>query len=423
MLAVRDEMGESCRGDDGFTLVEVLVALVILGVIMTALAPAFYGLMRTSANSRQRSVADGLAVTAEEQIRSYPYWEVGYSSGHNPGGCSAGTPVTVTSSPMDETQSAQSTVSGVTYSVLSCVYWQDASDQKSTDAYKQSVVQVTWGPSSHPYSYTLTSALYPGAQGSYQGGEQNFPPGQNDDSTGAGPPPAPVANSVTPVSNSTALQVDWQPVTYSAPVEYTIEFWAVLPGTTGCIRPGSDVSTVSDISTVSVGNGASDGGTGVVSQVTSGVSASTYYCVDVFAQSGTQMGQPSTAIGPVETGSGSQVTGCTLSIAASPTSPVVDKNGVPVGWSSFTVTVGETPANCSTVPLGVSYGLNGSNGKPSGTLTQLFMSPSGGGQVGSASQASWSAATYGFVLYSNGAATAYQANVTPCQENGNSGHC
>lgn len=128
-----------------------MIGILLLGIVMTAAAPAFYGFMKATAASDQRSVADGLAVQASEQVRSYPYYEVGYStSAGNPSYCNAAgmTPVLLSySSPMDALAASNTTtVANTTFTVQSCVYWQNASDGSSA-AYKQIQVVVKWGSS------------------------------------------------------------------------------------------------------------------------------------------------------------------------------------------------------------------------------------------------------------------------------------
>ena len=66
--------------DDGFTLIEVMVATVVLVVVMAATAPAFFGAMRITNVTGERSQATNLAVLASEQMRSLPYTEVGYAT-------------------------------------------------------------------------------------------------------------------------------------------------------------------------------------------------------------------------------------------------------------------------------------------------------------------------------------------------------
>ena len=388
----------------------MLVALLVLSVVMVALAPAFYGLMRASSSSRQRSVADGLAVAAAEQIRSYPYWEVGYTSGETPGYCTGSDPVIVTTSPMDALANQATTVSNVTYAIESCVYWATASDGSSA-AYKSSMVKVLWGHDNQ-FSYLLPSALYPGAEGQYSTGKQNFPPGQSDSSGGSGVVPTAVVNSAGPVAGSDSdIQVDWQPVTYSSPVQYWIEYW---PSRDGSTRPAAGT----DVQQVPVGNGSSDGSGGIVGAVT-GLSPNSTYYFDVLAESGTSWSgasaQSVSATTNAATSTSCQITG----ISATPQSPVLNHQGQPIGWASISVSVGQS--DCEN--LAVYYGVNGSNGHPTAPLTQVLLSGSEGTLTGSASQSTWSAATYGFVVYDNGTATTAQANVTPCTEQGSSGQC
>lgn len=396
----------------GFTLVEIMFAILILGIIMASAAPAFYGLMRASAASDQRSVADGLAVQASEQVRAYPYYDVGYSStAGTPSYCNASglTPVTLSySSPMDALAASNtSSVAGTTYTTELCAYWQNASDG-SAAAYKQLQVLVLWGPSNQ-YQYALDSALYPGGQAPYSSpGANNFAPGQTTGSTIPNDPAPPAANSAVAVTGSTSIvQVDWNPVTFSPTPQYQIEYWQ---GTSTTPRPSQPAE-------VPVGYGTSDGGSGLVGQV-SGLSAGTSYDFDVVAVSGSQTSPPSN-VETVTTNSSSG-TNCTLSgINVSPNSPVIDKNGAPVGWSSLSVTV--NASNCTD--LTVEYGVNSSSGTPQAPLTTVTLSASGASWTGTASQSTWSATTYGFVVYSNGTATTLQQNVTPCQEKGGSGHC
>jgi hypothetical protein len=90
-----------------------------------------------------------------------------------------------------------------------------------------------------------------------------------------------------------------------------------------------------------------------------------------------------------------------------------------VGWTSISVTVSAT--NCTN--LSVEYGINNSGGDPQPPLTTVPLASSGSTWTASVTQSTWSATTYGFVVYNNGTATNLQRNFTPCQENGNSGHC
>jgi prepilin-type N-terminal cleavage/methylation domain-containing protein len=401
------------RSDEGFTLVELVVALLVLAVVMAAFAPAFYGMMRASAATDQRSVADGLAVQASEEIRAIPYYLVGYSASHgNPSFCGASHPVQADeTSPMDSLPTTQ-TVQNISYTIEPCVYWVTASDGDQ-QAYKEATVTVLWGTHSQ-YSYNQYSALYPGGEAQYSTpGAKNFTPTTLAGS--ATPPPAPTANSATPytsfqgdaVSPQTIMQVDWQPVTFSSNVLYQIEYWSGQ----GSARPTPP-------STSPVTSGAPDGSGGLEAQV-SNLTPGTWWNFDVIAISGAKFSGPSNVVtnqtAPA-TDSSCTVTG----INVTPNPPHVDSQGNPVNFTYLSVTVNAT-STCTGVS--VEYGVNNSQGTPQAPLTSVTLSYSSGTFSGQASQSTWSRSTYGFVVYQNGVATTKQANVTPCKQNGQSGQC
>lgn len=411
------------RGEEaGFTLVELVIALLILAIVMSAVAPALWGTMKSGAAASQRSVADGLAVAATEQIRSLPYYEVGYDTtpsycdpsstpNYNPGG----NPVALGySTPMDAEAPPYQPPGDPGYYVYSCINWVTASDG-SAEAYKQAVVTVTWGPNQQD-TYRQESALYPGGEGAYSPAD-NFAPYQQTGGSGTGLVPTPTLNSATPFASSptTVINVDWQPVTYgTSPVEYIVEWW------TGATKP-QPPSQSPEV------NGTSDGSGGLDYQV-SGLTPGTTYSFDVIAVSGSQESAPSNVV--TATTQSAPGSACSVSsINVSPQSPVIDKNGNPVNFTSLSVTVQGT-STCSG--LSVEYGVNGSNGEPQAPLSVVNLTWSSGSFTGSAYQSTWSATTYGFVVYQsgspfyqtvNGVSTLTQQNVTPCQERGSSGHC
>lgn len=385
--------------------------MLILAVVMTALAPALYDMMRASSGTDQRSVADGIAVGASEQIRSLPYYEVGYQT-TTPNYCAGSNPVTLGYyTPMSDFPKVK-TVSQVTYTIETCVYWVQAaaptgSTVTYTDAYKETVVKVEWGPN-NAYSYTDSSALYPGGESAYaSGGQQNFTPSNVTATTVATPPATPTANyaSVSAASPTDSIDVDWQPVTSTSTVQYIVEWW------TGATRP----TTPSQSPTI---NGTSDGASGLTYEIT-GLTAGVAYNMDVLAVSGSQVSNPSNTVSA--TTNPASTAGCIVnSINVTPSSPAIDTSGNPVNFSSLAVTVQATSA-CAD--LTVEYGTNGADGAPSAPLTTVDLTYVSGSFTGSASQSTWSARTYGFVVYSNQTATTAQANVTPCQVNPATGSC
>ncbi len=76
---VRERMGGP--GDDGgFTLVEAVVALFVLGIVFTAMAAAAMGSLRASMNSRAEQQAIDFATEAVEQARQADYYSLGHDA-------------------------------------------------------------------------------------------------------------------------------------------------------------------------------------------------------------------------------------------------------------------------------------------------------------------------------------------------------
>ena len=409
--------GSGDKREGGFTLVEMMVALMIMAVVLAAVAPTFWGSLKATASTDQRSVADGLAVAASEQIRSLPYYQVGYSS--TPSYCnqSGSTPVLLSySSPMDALPT-QKTVHGTTYQIQTCIYWVAASDGDS-QAYKQSVVNILWGSSSQ-FKYSQMSALYPGGESTYaiSGPANNFSPSTTAPPSGGSPPAPPVAESATPYQTSSTdtvtpqstINVNWAVVNYTSPVLYNIEYW-----TGSSTRPSNP--TVANTQPVS---GSPDATTpSTLDYQVGALKAGTTYYFDVIAVSGTFTSLPSNVVSAATSASSGGP--CTVSsIQVSPTKPVVDKTGAPVGWSDLSITVN---SNCDDIT--VEYGIENSQGVPQSPLTVVPMA-NGASWTGSASQTSWAVTTYGFDVYKAGVefSPIAQANVTFCKESGNSGHC
>jgi prepilin-type N-terminal cleavage/methylation domain-containing protein len=66
--------------DDGFTLVEMVVALLIISISFTSLAYVLFAGMRAVGAARQRSGVTAIANAEMERLRSLPYGSVGVSS-------------------------------------------------------------------------------------------------------------------------------------------------------------------------------------------------------------------------------------------------------------------------------------------------------------------------------------------------------
>lgn len=400
--------------DEGFTLVELVIALLVLAIVLAAVAPTFYGTMRASSSTDQRSVANGLALAASEQIRSLPYYQIGYTS--TPAFCnqSGSSPVVLTYSTPMSSLATQATVRHTTFQIQSCLYWVAASDG-SLQAYKQSVVTILWGNTGQ-YHYTQTSALYPGGESGYTKPANNFTPVTTVPSSGA-PPAPPVANSATPYTTSstdtttpqTTINVNWNVDNYTNPVQYNVEWW-----TGSAARPAQpSLATPKPIS----GSPDSTNPTTQLDFQVGALKPGTLYYFDVVAVSGGLTSQPSNVVSASTTGSSTPGTCTVYSINVSPAQPLVSGNGTPSNFTSLSVTVQATSV-CSG--LSVEYGVDDSTGTPQAPLTVVSLSYNGSVFSGSASQSTWSRTTYGFVVYQNG--TPYspltQQNITICKQNG-----
>lgn len=216
------------EGEAGFSLVELMVAFMMLAVVMAALAPAFYGTLRAAAVSDQRSQATQLAVEATEQMRSMPYGEVGYQT--VPAYCTGQDPVILARPGRLDSLPATVAEGPVSYSVERCVYWVDSSIPGDTEAYKQTQVTVSWAGQAGPASVSQTSALYPGGQGPYQG-----PAGGATTTTTTTLPQldnGPLSCSAAADSGDPSAYVDvsWPTPSGSTPSYYVVYYTASDPG-------------------------------------------------------------------------------------------------------------------------------------------------------------------------------------------------
>lgn len=322
--------------DDGFTIVELVVALLILGIVLAASAPALYGTLRAASAANLRSVADGLAVQANEQMRSLPYYEIGFYS--FPPGCSAPantTPVTLAASgPMDSTSLFATSVSleGTRFQILRCAYWVNAVDNTNanyTGAYIETTVSVTWTDRSGVQSVSQSSAIYPGGEGAYQGKYDSYAPTTAPSATGPAPtaPGAPTFGT----KRNHSISVSWAAsasATRSSSYTYVVEYNATGLFDTTQVPSGlyASVSTTSTNATVS---GLAPG--------------TTYYFQVVAINQGAA--SPASAIGSAATTGTPDTSGsCTIySMTVNPTQAQVNTYGYLQGVSFFTVGASVSP--------------------------------------------------------------------------------
>jgi prepilin-type N-terminal cleavage/methylation domain-containing protein len=404
--------------DGGFTLVEMLVALLILGLALAALAPTFYGALRAAASTNYRSVANGLAVAANEQLRSAPYAEVGYSS--DIAGCTSSQgwqqvdnlPTGMTN-PIPPTSTQ--TIRPITYNTLRCLYWAPSSGNISSvecpppsaavgafangqcyQAYKESVVTVSWRVGKLNYSVSQTSAIYPGGEQAYSGPANNF---SSSGSTGFTPTPPSQPLSVTATTrlsgSAAVIQVTWQAPASNNTDSYLVEYGA---GSTAAAALASPTPVMANTLSASLN-----------------VSTNTQYWIEVIGVNSGGQGAASTPVTVTTPVATSQT--CSVSnLVVTPLTAKVNNNGIITGNpKSFSLSLTElVPSACTGATITVQYlpqtGSTNYQYAPvtgSGTLT---------GTAGDSTTA-WSTGNHIFTAYINGspATPAATQQISICQ--------
>ncbi|MEY2475914.1 MAG: hexosaminidase [Actinomycetota bacterium] len=173
--------GRRSDGEEGFTLIELTVAISLLAVVMVGFAGAVYGGMAAWAASRQRSAFVEIANAEMETLRAVPYDSLGINTTTEPGWAAAypsnqhGGRDYVNVTPADTAGLAPKSVSTVTtsnvqglalpYTVRRWVTWTDVTGG-SSHVFKRLEVRVEWSENRRTArSLTLTSIIYPGGIG------------------------------------------------------------------------------------------------------------------------------------------------------------------------------------------------------------------------------------------------------------------
>jgi prepilin-type N-terminal cleavage/methylation domain-containing protein len=450
---VKIRRGES-REERGFTLLEMMMALLLLGLVMGALAPAFYGLLRATSVTSQHSVANGLAVTATEQLRSIPYDEVGFHT--TPSSCPSSNAVVLGASvaaPMAGMATSQ-TIGNTSYRIQRCVNWVNSSVSADTLAYKQAVVTVSWRSSTLAVSVAQTSALYPGGQTAYSGPENDYIPGATTTTTAVVAPSPPTGVTATDDSSAptNTIDVSWTPPTSTPTPDHYVVLWSTTNPSGGSIATLSGYSSSSQL-------------TGTSTLITVGAGTTYYFQVESIAAGQTSTLVSNTATATTTSGSTTTTTtaptttttvgggggGSTTTTSTSTTSTTsttlltcsintltvtpsvgtngngvaVDKNGYLVNESYFTLSVNAS-SGCSNVTVGYAP----STCTPGATgcqTTYATMSGTGGTIYGTAGSGStvWTVGTQKFTVFARGSqySPLTQQQVIVCTENGNSGKC
>lgn len=420
-------VGEASVREQGFTLVELMVAMLLMAIVLATVGPALYGSLAATSSSKERSVATGLAVAANEQIRSLPYYDVAYQT--LPSFCSTTNAVKVTtgSTPLDTMYSSQSskTVGSETYQLERCVYWVDATGNNGTGttdtgAYKQSVVTVTWSDRQGSHSITQYSDIYPGGEGPYTTTDNNFPPQTAPASSGTQPSPPINVTATTPSGSggNKSITVSWsKPATAPTPDSYIVEY-----NTSGVFTGANPLYATSPVRTTT---------SWAASSLTPGTN---YYFQVISIYQGTQS-LPSSVV--YSTTSGTPSSTCYVyGLVVNPTTAQINQYGYLQGTNAFTMSVNASSA-CTTgsgngSTIWVYYTTSSS------TLVGTKLSPEDsqgamlGGQTlnSDGSQMVWTPGNHSFTVYTSTAgatpgayspSTVVQVNI--CEPNPATGLC
>jgi prepilin-type N-terminal cleavage/methylation domain-containing protein len=421
------QLRKRARSDSGFTLVELLVALLVLSIVLAALGPAVMSLLNATGSTNHRSVANGLAVQATEQIRAVPYEEIGFAtSGSVPSGCSNAVVLNTASTPIAGT-STPAPVGGVSYTIQTCISWVSDSSGNS-QAYKQSVVTVSWTADHLSSKVSQTSAIYPGGLGGYKAAN-NGSLGSPGTTVVTGPPPNPPTNVTATATTSNTISVSWTPTTWY-PVNGTngqgfyVVVYTTVPGGFTSAPGGPSVTTVSYTPSSET--------TADTLPITVSPGETYYIQVEAF-DTGVQQASAITSNTVTVTTPGSSSPTCVInslvvspSVGQNPNKGVaVDKNGNLVNESYFSLSV-NAPSPCSNVT--VAYAPAACTPGATGCTTDYAtMTGTGGALYGNTlSGLTWSTGTQQFTVYQGSPSAQYQGVATQvqvCTENGNSGQC
>lgn len=152
-------------GDEGFSLVEMLVAFVILGVAMSASASFFMTAMLSFHQAEGRTKATALANEELENLRVLPWDDVGFYADDYAGSPPTDTvllgdvrPVEARAPLPEETLAPRG---GIAFTVRRSIVWIRKSETANADDYKRLTVSVDWSDRGQARSITVDSLRSP----------------------------------------------------------------------------------------------------------------------------------------------------------------------------------------------------------------------------------------------------------------------
>jgi len=429
-------------GQEGFTLLEMMVAVLILAIVFTAFASVLTSGLRTADASTHRTEGFTIATREIEGMHAVPYNELGFYSDQGPsswetdttvilGSCSTACGITPLVEP-----TGTDTEAGITYSIDRYVYWLGAtavsppaasspSTTTDTQAYKGVTVTVTWTDRVGTHTVEQDSIIYPGGLGTYAGAGSGTTTTSTTVSVAPGAPGTP---TLWPTQPAPSPSSDGQEIDVSVP-----------PATSGG-TPQSYYLQYSTDPTFTTGIGQVDYPITPNTQVqVQGLAASTTYYFRAYATNaaGTSPYSGSlsaTTPAPATTTTTSASTSTTV---AGSTTTSTTTTTLPCSVGSFTIstkTSGKTylanKTGAMTENIGLSVNVTGScsasitvassgtNGAADPGSPYPLSGPSSGGQwsgtIASSGSTAWTLGTHTMTVYVNGSAISLSHGLLVC---------
>jgi type IV pilus assembly protein PilV len=157
------------REDQGFTIIEVMVSLLVIAVGLVGISSVFMTSLKASNTTAHRIDATALAVRDIEAMRAIPYAELGFSAS-SPGYSSTFVDASNTYDTVTVAYSqllpapADVVYRGQNFTMSRAIYWADRGRQPG-NVYKMTTVQVTWSDHAGPHFVRQDAILYPSGLG------------------------------------------------------------------------------------------------------------------------------------------------------------------------------------------------------------------------------------------------------------------
>src|SRR5437879_1080669 len=125
----------------GFTLVEVLVALMVLGVGIFGTSRVFLSSLATTSYAEARTRASGLATRETEAMRAIPYASLGFAAGST-GTTYESLSTVFVAAPQTAPTGTPVVMDGVSFAITRAIVW--VADGPNPQAFKRTTTIISW---------------------------------------------------------------------------------------------------------------------------------------------------------------------------------------------------------------------------------------------------------------------------------------